>query len=73
VRKFIQIKLKEQGEKNLIYISYKFWRFFGLLSLRKLCFEKIAIDFNRRLPFGFMIYSYGKEIGNLSIQFWIDF
>jgi len=67
------IRFKRPGERNLIYISYSLWKFFGLISLRELRFERIAMSFNRRLPFGFMLYSYNKEwIGNLSIQFWID-
>lgn len=72
-QKFIALKFAEYEEKFLVYVSWKVWIFFGLFCIKRFRIEKIVLDFSLRHPFGFMLYSFsGKEIGNLSIQFWVD-
>jgi len=70
----MEIKFGDYEEKFLLYIYWKFWRMFGLVSLKRFRIERIGLDFNSRRPFGFMLYSFSRErVGsNLSIQFWID-
>ena len=71
--KLVEVKFGRYGERFLVYIYWKLWRFFGLVCLKELRIGKIGLNFSRRKPFGFMLYSIGRdEIGNLSIQFWVD-
>ena len=74
MKKLIEVGFGDYEEEFLIYISWKLWRFFGLISLKRFRIERIGLDFNKRCPFGFMLYSFSKgRVGsNLSIQFWIN-